>query len=44
VRRAVMERDDIHFENVLAAGRQFFEHQFSQRDCEFLNFSLVRSE
>ena len=42
--RAVMERDDIHFEDVLAAGRHLFEDQLSQREREFLNSPVVRFE
>ena len=42
--RAVEKRDDIHFEDVLAAGRHFFEDQLSQRDREFLNAPVVGFE
>ena len=42
--RAVMERDDIHFENVLAAGRHLFKHQLTQRNRKFLDSPVVSLE
>src|SRR5437660_12557971 len=44
VGRAVMEGNDVDLEDVLAAGRHFFEHQLAQPKGKFLDSPGVRLE